>query len=60
MVSVSLFFHLVYPVLLADKASRILLNVLYCAKINRDKANGRYVEYEGCGDDREPEFTLVL
>jgi hypothetical protein len=39
---------------------RILLNVLYCAKINRDKRNGKYVKYEGYNDDRDPKFMMVL
>ena len=39
---------------------RILLNVLYCAKINRDKANGKYDKYIGYGDDRDPEFVMIL
>ncbi|EXJ86137.1 hypothetical protein A1O1_06507 [Capronia coronata CBS 617.96] len=38
----------------------ILLNVLYCAKINRDKTNGKYDQYIECGDDRDPEFKMVL
>ncbi|KAI1075900.1 major facilitator superfamily transporter [Whalleya microplaca] len=38
----------------------ILLNVLYCRKINKDKANGKYVDWTGCGDDRDPNFRLVL
>jgi hypothetical protein len=37
-----------------------LSNVLYCAKINRDKARGKYDEYSGCGDDREPAFKMVM
>ncbi|TKW53914.1 putative transporter C11D3.18C [Colletotrichum tanaceti] len=37
-----------------------LLNVLWCAKINRDKAAGKYDEYIGTGDDREPGFKMVL
>jgi hypothetical protein len=41
-------------------ARRILFNVLYCAKINRDKARGRHDSYAGYGDDREPTFRLVL
>lgn len=28
-------------------------------KINRDKAQGKYDKYIGCGDDREPNFKLV-
>ncbi|KAJ5872037.1 uncharacterized protein N7529_004390 [Penicillium soppii] len=38
----------------------ILLNVLYCAKINRDKKNGKYDQYAGSNDDRNPEFMMVL
>ncbi|KAK4461506.1 high-affinity nicotinic acid transporter, partial [Cladorrhinum samala] len=38
----------------------ILTNVLVCAKINRDKARGKYDEFTGCGDDRDPSFKLVL
>lgn len=39
---------------------RILFNVLYCAKVNRDKRNGKYDQYAGYADDRNPEFKLVL
>ncbi|OQD80460.1 hypothetical protein PENANT_c035G03521 [Penicillium antarcticum] len=38
----------------------ILLNVLYCAKINRDKKNGKYDRYAGYNDDRNPEFMMIL
>ncbi|KAJ5847110.1 hypothetical protein N7534_010779 [Penicillium rubens] len=38
----------------------ILLNVLYCAKINRDKRKGKYDQYAGYNDDRNPEFMMVL
>ncbi|KAL2392097.1 putative transporter C11D3.18C [Exophiala dermatitidis] len=38
----------------------VLLNVLHIRKINRDKANGKYDQYIGYGDDREPSFKLVL
>ncbi|KOS38402.1 hypothetical protein ACN38_g10777 [Penicillium nordicum] len=38
----------------------ILLNVLYCAKINRDKRNGKYDQYAEYNDDRNPEFIMVL
>ncbi|OBT70988.1 hypothetical protein VF21_09886 [Pseudogymnoascus sp. 05NY08] len=38
----------------------IFFNVLYCAKINRDKASGKYDEFIGSGDDRDPEFKMVL
>ncbi|KAH7128494.1 major facilitator superfamily domain-containing protein [Dendryphion nanum] len=38
----------------------IAANVAWCWKINRDKANGKYAEFEGCGDDRDPAFKMVL
>lgn len=38
----------------------VLCNVLYCMKVNRDKASGKYDKYIGCHDDREPEFKMVL
>ncbi|KAK0713224.1 major facilitator superfamily domain-containing protein [Lasiosphaeria miniovina] len=38
----------------------ILANVLYCAKINSDKADGKYDKYTGQGDDREPDFRMVM
>ncbi|KAL2024981.1 hypothetical protein VTK56DRAFT_3680 [Thermocarpiscus australiensis] len=38
----------------------ILANVFWCAKINRDKKNGKYAEYEGSGDDRDPYFKMTL
>ncbi|KAF1985960.1 MFS general substrate transporter [Aulographum hederae CBS 113979] len=38
----------------------VLLNVLHCWKINRDKDNGKYDEFRGCGDDRDPNFRMVL
>lgn len=37
-----------------------LANVLYCRKINRDKRNGKYAEFEGSGDDRDPGFVMIL
>jgi hypothetical protein len=46
--------------LLALTVYRILLNVLYCAKINRDKAAGKFDKYIGYGDDRDPEFKMIL
>lgn len=39
---------------------RLLANVLWCAKINRDKRSGKYDQYTGYGDDRDPEFRMVL
>ncbi|KAF6811008.1 major facilitator superfamily transporter [Colletotrichum musicola] len=37
-----------------------LLNVLWCAKINRDKAAGKHNQHIGTGDDREPDFKMML
>ena len=41
-------------------SGRILCNVLWVAKINRDKARGKHDHYVGYGDDREPGFRLIL
>lgn len=41
-------------------AGRILFNVLYCAKVNRDKRNGKYDKYAGYNDDRNPDFKMIL
>lgn len=46
--------------LLSTNLTRILCNVLYCAKVNRDKQNGKYDQYEGYNDDRNPNFKMVL
>jgi hypothetical protein len=29
-------------------------------KINRDKQRGKYAQFEGSGDDRDPQFKMVL
>lgn len=53
--------HTVVLGLLVGAWFLVLANVLYCAKVNRDKKNGKYAEYAGWGhDDRDPEFRLVL
>jgi predicted MFS family arabinose efflux permease len=39
---------------------RILFNVLYCRKVNKDKANGKYDKYVGYNDDRDPKFVFIL
>jgi len=41
-------------------AIRVLANVLYCAKVNRDKASGKYDKYTGYADDRDPDFAMIL
>jgi nitrate/nitrite transporter NarK len=38
----------------------IALNVAWVAKINKDKRSGKYEEWRGCGDDRDPEFRMIL
>ncbi|KAK3061585.1 hypothetical protein LTS18_005868, partial [Coniosporium uncinatum] len=38
----------------------VLFNVLHCWKMNRDKDNGKYDQFLGCGDDRDPNFKMVL
>ncbi|KAF7162855.1 hypothetical protein CNMCM5623_007977 [Aspergillus felis] len=52
--------HTVVLGLLIFAWAMILLNVLYCAKINRDKAQGKYAQYIGSNDDRDPQFKMVL
>ncbi|KAL4877908.1 major facilitator superfamily domain-containing protein [Aspergillus karnatakaensis] len=52
--------HTVVMGLLVFAWFMILLNVFYCAKVNRDKRNGKYAKYEGYGDDRDPNFKMVL
>ncbi|QKX57591.1 uncharacterized protein TRUGW13939_04709 [Talaromyces rugulosus] len=38
----------------------ILCNVLYCRKVNKDKASGKYNKYAGYNDDRDPQFIFIL
>ncbi|USP80166.1 hypothetical protein yc1106_07440 [Curvularia clavata] len=38
----------------------VAANVAWVWKINRDKANGKYAEFEGKGDDRDPNFKMVM
>jgi hypothetical protein len=38
----------------------IAANVAWVAKINKDKRSGKYDEWAGKGDDRDPEFKMVL
>ncbi|KAK3346651.1 major facilitator superfamily domain-containing protein [Lasiosphaeria hispida] len=38
----------------------VLTNVLWCMKINKDKASGKYNEFKGSGDDRDPSFKMIL
>ncbi|KAL2816750.1 major facilitator superfamily domain-containing protein [Aspergillus granulosus] len=52
--------HTVVLSLLVFAWFMILLNVFYCAKVNKDKRNGKYAKYEGYNDDRDPNFKMVL
>ncbi|KAF2714939.1 MFS general substrate transporter [Pleomassaria siparia CBS 279.74] len=38
----------------------ILINVFWCRKLNRDKAKGKYDAWIGKGDDRDPNFKMML
>ncbi|GAB7353004.1 hypothetical protein MBLNU459_g3565t2 [Dothideomycetes sp. NU459] len=38
----------------------VLFNILYCKKVNRDKASGKYDKFSGYADDREPNFRMIL
>ncbi|GAB0138810.1 hypothetical protein EsDP_00007032 [Epichloe bromicola] len=52
--------HIIIMSLLCYAWVAILANVLWCAKINRDKRLGSYNRFAGSGDDRDPEFIMVL
>jgi len=52
--------HTIVLSLLVGAWFLVLSNVLYCAKVNRDKANGKYDKYAGYADDRDPEFKKIL
>ncbi|KAF7593027.1 hypothetical protein BBP40_012114 [Aspergillus hancockii] len=38
----------------------VFFNVLYCIKVNRDKKKGKYAQYVGYNDDRDPAFRFML
>ncbi|EPS26485.1 hypothetical protein POX_g09219 [Penicillium oxalicum] len=38
----------------------ILCNVLYCAKVNKDKRDGKYDQFADYNDDRNPNFMMIL
>ncbi|KAN0122928.1 putative MFS transporter [Hyaloscypha variabilis] len=52
--------HTVVLGLLVGSWFLVAANVLYCHKVNKDKANGKYDQYVGFADDRDPDFVMVL
>ena len=42
------------------KYSRILCNVINIYKKNRDKQLGKYDKFAGTGDDRDPQFRMIM
>ncbi|KAH8896545.1 MFS general substrate transporter [Thozetella sp. PMI_491] len=52
--------HTVILSLLITGWFAVLANVLYCMKVNRDKAQGKHDQHAGLGDDRDPAFRMVL
>ena len=52
--------HTIVMSLLVFAWFMVLLDVLYCAKVNRDKKRGKYSRFSGYGDDRDPLFRMVL
>ncbi|KAH8694271.1 putative MFS transporter [Talaromyces proteolyticus] len=52
--------HTVVLGLLVFSWFMILFNVLWCHRVNKDKANGKYNKYAGYNDDRDPDFVFVL
>ncbi|TVY26070.1 putative transporter [Lachnellula hyalina] len=52
--------HTVILGLLVFSWFTVALNVLNCWKVNRDKKTGKYDQYTGYADDRDPDFLMVL
>ncbi|KAJ6153745.1 hypothetical protein N7470_006704 [Penicillium chermesinum] len=52
--------HTIILGLLVSAWFMILFNVLYCAKINRDKRSGKYDKFSDKNDDRNPDFKMIL
>ncbi|KAL5321281.1 hypothetical protein ACEPPN_012096 [Leptodophora sp. 'Broadleaf-Isolate-01'] len=52
--------HTVVLSLLVFAWFMVFFNVMYCRKVNRDKRAGKYDQYVGYGDDRDPDFFMVL
>ena len=53
-------FHRLLAGYAANMNDRVAANVAWVWKINRDKASGKYAEFEGRGDDRDPAFKMVM
>ncbi|TVY43165.1 putative transporter [Lachnellula occidentalis] len=52
--------HTVVLGLLVFSWFMVALNILNCWKVNKDKKNGKYDQYTGYADDRDPDFLMVL
>ncbi|TVY16992.1 putative transporter, partial [Lachnellula arida] len=52
--------HTVVLGLLVFSWFTVALNVLNCWKVNKDKKSGKYDQYTGYADDRDPDFLMVL
>ncbi|TVY55506.1 putative transporter [Lachnellula cervina] len=52
--------HTVILGLLVFSWFTVALNVLNCWKVNKDKKSGKYDQYTGYADDRDPDFLMVL
>ncbi|PHH60600.1 hypothetical protein CDD81_1427 [Ophiocordyceps australis] len=52
--------HTIILGLLCYAWAAVALNIAWCAKMNRDKRNGKFEAFRGCGDDRDPDFIMVL
>ncbi|CAN9113731.1 unnamed protein product [Alternaria sp. RS040] len=57
------YFHKSHSIMLGLLCAAWVLvaaNVAWVWKINKDKASGKYAEFEGRGDDRDPDFVMVM
>ncbi|KAK4457961.1 major facilitator superfamily domain-containing protein [Cladorrhinum samala] len=52
--------HTVILALLVYAWFGVLANVFWCRKINKDKSDGKYAQFQNSGDDRDPMFKMVL
>jgi len=52
--------HTIVMGLLAGAWVVVLIKVLYLRYLNDQKKKGKFDQYRGCGDDRDPEFMYIL